>query len=190
MAREAGRHIEEDKGWLPYLRGQQDVLIRLVALAEGRTRIIVGDAERSSWQLKGTPTANEKAKKVGIEAADFQLPKGASAVKFEVDQKQILFELPSVTPPKLAEQFVKQMEMLEWKREDAGVMSDEYVLVTFSKEKAEIQLRVRAEAKKSAAMISGDGLLWDKPLPTPPVRISYGTWLSRDRFSSASTACQ
>jgi hypothetical protein len=30
-------------------------------------------------------------------------------------------------------------------------------------------------------MIGGDGLLWGKPLPTAPVRISYETWLRRNR---------
>ena len=28
-------------------------------------------------------------------------------------------------------------------------------------------------------MIGGDGLLWDQPLPGPPTRVSYGTWLRR-----------
>ena len=61
----------------------------------------------------------------------------------------------------------------------SGITSDDYVLAIMSKSKAEVQLRVRAEPKKTSAMISGDGLLWSKSLPTSPVRISYETWMRR-----------
>jgi len=153
----------------------------LSALASGGTRVVAGDAASSSWQLKKPTRPSEKADKPGIEAADFKLPAGAVAVKFEVDQKNIEFEVPGSTPTKLGEQFVSQMEALEWTRERAGSISDEYVFITFSKGKAEIQLRARSAEKKATAMIGGDGLRWTKPLPTAPVRISYGTWLRGDR---------
>jgi WD40 repeat protein len=180
LAREAGRHFKDDKGWLPYIRGQQDIFLRLSALPGGGTRIVAGDAASSSWQLQKPASASKKTDKPGIEAADFKLPVGATAVKFEVDQKQIEFAVDGATPAELGEQFAAQMESLEWQREGAGIVSDEYVFITFSNAKAEIQLRARAAAKNSTAMISGDGLLWTKTLPTPPVRISYGTWLRRD----------
>ena len=137
------------------------------------------NARRGS--CKSRNPARSKDEKPGIEAADFALPKSAAAVKFDVDDKQIQFELTETTPPQLAEQFAKQLEPLDWKRESSGVVSDEYTLATFSKGKAEIQVRARAEAKKTTVSVSGDGLLWDKPLPTAPVRISYETWLRRDR---------
>jgi hypothetical protein len=185
LAREAGRRVEEGKGWLPYIRGQQDVLIRLVSLPDSKTRIIVGDAESSSWQLQKPRTVPAETEKVGLEAADFPIPEGAQAVKFELDQKQIHFELAGVTPPELAEQFVERLTALDWKRQKAGVMSDEYVLLTLSKAKAEIQIRARAvNGKSSSVIISGNGLLWGKPLPTPPVRLSYETWLRRNRFEA------
>ena len=41
------------------------------------------------------------------------------------------------------------------------------------------KLILRCVDNTTSAMISGDGLLWSKPLPTAPVRISYGTWLHR-----------
>lgn len=187
LAREAGRHTDEkeQRVWLPYIRGQQDVLIRLAGLPDDKTRVIVGDAERSSWQLEKPRPADAATAQLGIEAADFQLPKGAAAVKFDIDQKQIEFEVAGATPPQLAEQFAKHMESLDWKRDGAGVLSDEYVLVTYKKGKAELQLRGRAAMKKSTAMISGDGLLWTKPLPTAPVRVSYETWLRRNRKSAS-----
>ena len=40
---------------------------------------------------------------VGIEAADFPLIRGVNDVKFEKDEKKIVFELTELTPPKLAE---------------------------------------------------------------------------------------
>jgi WD40 repeat protein len=180
LSREAGRQFKDEKAWLPYIRGQQDVLIRLVALPEGKTRILVGDVERSSWQLKKPDSPDKKKEKPGIEAADFTLPKGATAVKYDVDQKQIEYELSGATPAKLGDQFVEQLEALGWTREKSGVISDEYVFITFSKDRSEVQLRARAEPNKATAVISGDGLLWAKPLPTAPVRISYSTWLRRE----------
>lgn len=179
VARESGRGFKDEFGFLPYIRGQQDVLIRLVGQSDGSTRIIVGEAERSSWQLQKSNQA-EGAEKAGLEAADVPLPKSA-AVKYEVDQKQVLFEISDVTPPDLAEQFASSLGPLGWKREKGGVVSDDYVLATFNKSKAEVQLRIRMNGKKTSAMVSGDGLLWAKPLPAGPVRISYGTWLRREK---------
>lgn len=185
LAREAGRHIEEGKGWLPYIRGQQDVLIRLVSLADGKTRVIVGDAESSSWQLQKPRPVSAATEAVGLEAADFPIPKGAKTVKFDVDEKQILFDLAGVTPPELAEQLVDRLKELDWHREKGGVTSDEYTLLTLKKEKAEIQIRARAgNDKVSSVLVGGDGLLWAKPLPTPPVRVPYDTWLRRNRFEA------
>ena len=184
VAREFGRQFTDDRGYLSYIRGQQDISIRLVSLEDGRTRIIIGDADRSSWQLQKPPVADAAAdqNKEGLEAADLSLPKGATAIKYGVDDKQIQFEIAGQTPLKLADVFIKQFEKLDWKREDRGVMSDEYAFVTFSKSKAEIQIRIRIDTKKNTSvMISGDGLLWAKPLPTAPVRISYETWLRRSR---------
>lgn len=184
LAREAGRQLQDDKGWLPYIRGQQDVLLRLAALPGGGTRIVVGDAATTSWQLKKPTSASAKSDQPGIEAADFTLPAGATVVKFDVDEKKIEFEVAGTTPQKLGEQFVKQMEALQWKRDGAGIVSDEYTFITYAKEKSEIQMRARANGKKATAMISGDGLLWAKPLPTAPVRISYETWLRRNHYDA------
>src|SRR5262249_25537019 len=127
----------------------------------------------------GKAEKSEKSDKPGIEAADFRLPDGATAVKFDVDQKKIEFEVPEIAPTKLGEQFAARMESLEWKREGAGIVGDDYTFITYVKAKAEIQLRARPKGKNATAMISGDGLVWTKPLPTAPVRISYETWLRR-----------
>lgn len=184
QAREAGRVFDESKerAFLPYIREQQDVRLRLVALPDGRTRILAGEAEDTSWQVKNetAATAEKPAQeKPGIEAADFVLPKGATAVKFDVDDKQIEFDLADVVPQKLGDRFVKQMEDLGWARDGVGVISDDYVFITFKSGKAEIELRARGEGASSKVIVSGDGLLWTKPLPAPPVRVSYETWLRR-----------
>ncbi len=184
LTREVGRTIDlkERKAWLAYIRGQQDVHVSLVSLPDGTTRVIVGEAERSSWQLAKPPKVDPDNEKNGMEAADFPIVDGAGSIKFDVDQKQIHFELPGVLPPALADQYAKRLESLDWKREKSGVVSDEYTLASYKKGKAELQLRARlVDNKNSSVIISGDGMLWAKPLPAPPVRVSYGTWLRRDR---------
>lgn len=181
LARDAGRKIEEKTAWLPYLRGQQDVQVRLTELAQGGTRIVVGDAEKSSWQFEKEASKDGEATESLLEAADFVLPKGSTEVNFDLDQKLIQFAIVDMSPQKVASVFVEQLQELGWKREESGVTSDEYVLVTCSKGKAEIQLRARSISAKTTVMVSGDGLAWGKPLPAAPVRISYGTWLRRER---------
>lgn len=182
MPREAGRHIKEDKAWLPFIRGQQDALIRLSSFEEGGTRIIVGDIGHSSWQLQQDTKdkSDNKSEAKGIEAADFKLPAGASSVKYDVDQKKIDYTLKGKSPQFTGEGFVKQMESLGWKQDGAGIISDDYVFITFAKDKKEIQLRARGKADEATVMINGDGMLWTKPLPAPPERVSYATWLRRN----------
>lgn len=186
LPRERGRIVDESqkRAFLPFIRGQQDVLLRLATHPDGRTRILVGEAEGTSWQVRNeTPVSPDKSAKAkpGIEAADFELPKGASAVKFNVDEQQIEFELPNVPPTKLGEQFAQQMEALGWERDGAGIVGDDYTFITFKQGKAELELRARGQGKSSSVMLGGDGLLWTKPLPAAPVRISYETWLRRGK---------
>ncbi|WP_397570582.1 hypothetical protein [Schlesneria sp. T3-172] len=181
LKRLTGRAKEEDRAWLPYVRGQQEVIVRLKSLSAGQTRVIVGDAERNSWQLKEQSGEASTSAQTLFEAADIPVPKEATNVKFDADQKQITYDLPGISPPKAADSFVEHLSKSEWKREKSGVISDEYVLVTCSKGKAEVQLRARALADKTTVMISGDGLAWAKPLPAPAVRVSYGTWLRREK---------
>ncbi|MFN0053797.1 MAG: WD40 repeat domain-containing protein [Planctomycetales bacterium] len=183
LAREAGRQVKEERGWLPYIRGQQDLYLRLEALPKGGTRVIAGDAASSSWQLQKPVAENSEAP--GIEVADFPLPRGANEVKYQVDEKRIDFVLADTLPPKLGQLFAAAMESLEWERDGAGIESDEYTFLTYKKAKLEIRLRARSKGKSSTAMISGDGLLWTKPLPAAPARISYETWLRRNRLPAS-----
>jgi hypothetical protein len=185
LARQAGRHIDEKdqkqhKAWLPYIRGQQDVVIRLVSLPEGGTRVLVGEADRSSYQLAEVKPVQPDVARDGIEAADFKLPTGASAIQLDADEKRIKFTSAD-KPTKIAAEFIEQMQALGWKRDNSGFVDDEYSFLTYRKGKAEIQLRAHGAKEKSTASISGDGLLWTKPLPMAAVRISYETWLRRNR---------
>lgn len=62
-----------------------------------------------------------------------------------------------------------------------GVVSDEYTNATFQKGEVEIEFRATLRnGKDSDVQISGDGLLWTKPLSAAPKRISYGAWLTRN----------
>lgn len=186
-ARAAARRIDEEKekkAWLPYIRGQQDATIRLVALPNGSTRIIVGKAEQSSWQLAKPPEVSEENQKLGIEAAEFPLPKSITDLKFDVDEKRIDFKIKGLTTLELADEFGKLLEPKGWKRTSSGVKSPEYVLAEFKNDKAEIQLRARGETDHTSASVAGDALLWSKPLPTPAVRISYESWLRRHRYDT------
>ena len=59
LPHEVGRSLNEEAIWLPFFLGQRDLLVGLVKLANGRTRVRVGDElERSSWQLS-LPGADE-----------------------------------------------------------------------------------------------------------------------------------
>ena len=181
--RDSSRRIKDGQAWLPFIRGQQDVVVRLEKLPDSHTRILVGEAEKNSWQLQPPSSLDPNIAQAGIEAADIVLPQSATNVKYDSDQKQIEFELTEVTPLKLAVQYEQQLSKLGFKRDPSGVSSDDYVLATFNRGAAEIQLRARAvDVKNSTVIISGDGLLWTKPPPAPPVRISYETWLRRHRY--------
>ncbi len=172
-----------------FAREGQDVYVQFVPM-DGVTRVLVGDSLTNSWQLKNPdaskrePNASKPDSKpaTGIEIADFQLPKNPQKLKYDVDDKHIEFELPGVKPTAYGEQFAQQMTGLGWTQDGAGIKGDDYTFLTFKKDKVEIQLRARMSGDNCAAMIGGDGLLWNKPIPAAPVRISYATWLRRNQL--------
>jgi WD40 repeat protein len=184
----SGRTVDETSGWarLPYIQGQREVTIQLRPQTDDSTRIVVGEVDKSSWQLKTQPEAELSATGPGIEVADWILPKGATSVRYNVDQKQLTFELPEVSPTQLDQQYTKQLADLGWQREAFGVNSDEYISATHTREKLELNIRYRLmDGKNSSVSIDGSGLLWNKPLPVSPQRVSYGTWLMRHRYAAS-----
>jgi hypothetical protein len=185
LAREAGRSIKDGNARLPFIRGQQDLVVRIVPLEKGGSRIIVGDDFTGSWQLAAPEKVAEPGvTPPGIEAADYPLPAGATAVTYDVDQKTISFTLGAGTPPAIAETMAAALEPLGWARSTSGVVSDDYTFATFTKGKAEVEVRVRKTADGAAVQVGGDELLWNKPPPAPPSRVSYGTWLRRHRYDA------
>lgn len=115
LPREATRQIKDSQAWLPFIRGQQDVVLRLIKLPDNRTRILAGEAEKDSWQLKPPTKLDTNLAQAGIEAADFTIPLAATNVKYDSDQKQIEFQLPNTTPLELADQFTEQLSTLKCK---------------------------------------------------------------------------
>lgn len=183
LPRSHGRGVDDNLAWLPFIRGQQDVVIRLVGLQDAGTRIVVGEAERSSWQLKGEEAIDPELLEQGIEAADFILPKGAQDVQYQLDQKQIGLKIGGRSPQQLITGYTQQLAGSGWEQDSAGILDADYSFRTFKRGKAELSLRARpAEGGLTELTIDGDGLLWSKPPPAAPVRVSYPLWLERNRY--------
>ena len=186
LSREAVRTEKDGKAWLPYHRGQQDMLIRLEAQPTGTTRILVGEVKHS-WQLKQIKKIDSNLLENGIEAADFPVIDDAESIQFDVDQKKIEFDIVEARPSDVAQHFRNVLGKLGWKSRVGGVASDDYSLTSFEKGKAELDIRARKEdgSNGSAVSVAGDGLLWSKRLPTAPQRVSYGAWLRRNRHNAS-----
>ena len=179
LVREYGRSLKDDHNWLTYVRGQQDLTVGLQSLPTGRTLVRVGDKlEKYSWQLaKLAEPATSDAAVVGIEAADFPILNELKSAKFDSIDKSIEFTMGSMPLLEVGELYTKEIESLGWKLEGAGIKADDYVFLTFVKEKVEIALRARTTDGYSLVNIQGDGLLWTKELPGGRKVISYETWL-------------
>ena len=179
LARDSGRIIKDDHNWLVYVRGQQDLTIGLQSLPTGRTLVRVGDElENSSWQL-AKPKAPDAADMpaVGIEAADFPILNESKIAKFDAIDAGIEFSMGDLPLLEVGERYTKELQGLSWQLDGPGVKSDEYVFLTFVKDKVELELRVRTTDDKSNVSVRGDGLLWTKELPSGKKVISYETWL-------------
>ncbi|MDZ4852660.1 MAG: hypothetical protein SGI77_25505 [Pirellulaceae bacterium] len=183
LPREMGRSIKDDHHWLAYIRGQRDVSIGLVKQDNGRTLIRVGkDLEKSSWQLAKEKTPDDSnAKIVGIEAVDFPILEKSKPPSFDANAKSLEIQVDATPLINVGEQYTKLLETLGWKKKSEGIMADDYVFLTFGKERSEIDLRARLKDGNAVANIQGSGLLWTKPLPGGQKRISYEAWLRLHR---------
>ena len=179
MIRDVGRSLKEDYASLPYIRGQQDLTIRLSTMKSGRTQIIVGDEiENSSWQLSKPKVASAADSVVtGLEAADFPILNQSKTAKYDAQGKSINISIDATPLPRIAEQYAKELKSLGWNTESTGITSHDYVFLTFVKDKAEIQLRARITDGNATVNIQGDGLLWNKELAEATRIISFETWL-------------
>lgn len=187
IAREHNRHIDQkDKAWLPFIRGGQDVVVRLMRLSDGKvenggTRIIVGEPDRSSWQLAEVEPIDSKILQDGIEAEDIQLPTDATDIDYNIDEKEIEFSVAGSSPKKLLTSYLEQFAEKGWQKEYVGISDDDYSHFSIKKGKAELSFRARRTETITELSISGKGLLWSKPLSATPKRVSYGLWLIRHR---------
>lgn len=178
LRRDSGASFKEDSGWMDFIRGQSDVSIVLKRLDSGVTQVLIGDdLKHSSWQLKDPVKPDESVAKNGIEAADLSALNGWNIVKYDAEQKQIDLVAKSATTLAVAQAYTAELEKFGWKTDGRGVKSEEYVLVDFTKGRSEITLRATLRGNEVQASLSGDGLLWNKPLPTAKKIIAYETWL-------------
>ncbi|MCA9136837.1 MAG: hypothetical protein KDB00_08760 [Planctomycetales bacterium] len=183
LAREAGRVDSEESIWMPFVQGQKDLLVGLIRQKDGRTLIRVGDdLDRSSWQLSKPKPVDQKNLASGIQAADFPIMNAAAPATYDVDGKQIQFLMDETSLVKAGETYEAEFIKQGWKTEGAGIREADYVFITFVKGGSEFGLRARLNEGKAALIISGDGILWDKPLPTGDQVISYETWQSRNHY--------
>ena len=186
LRRDSGAVFDEKSGWMDFIRGQCDVSIVLKVLDSGRTQILVGeDLENASWQLSKPKKLDDAVTSNGLEAADVPALNGWSITKYDAEQKQIDFVAKGATTFAFAEAYTKELESRGWKTDGRGVKSDEYLLADFTRDKAEITLRVTLRGGEIQASLSGDGLLWTKPLPVAKQVVAYETWLRVNRYPAS-----
>ncbi len=179
LIRDDGRIIKDDHNWLVYVCGQQDLTVGLQSLPTGRTLVCVGNnLENSSWQLaRPKPSDATDAPPAGIEAADFPILNESKTAKFDAIGKSIEFLMDDLPLPEVGERYTKELQSLGWQLDGPGVKADDYVFLTFVKDKGEVALRARTTDGKSVVSIRGDALLWTKELPGGRRVISYETWM-------------
>ena len=65
------------------------------------------------------------------------------------------------------------------------MQNDDYVFLTLSCEKAEIELPARLSDGNSKVNVQANGILWTKPLPGGKQVISYEAWLRLQRHPAS-----
>jgi WD40 repeat protein len=186
LIRELGRSLKEDHCWLTYLRGQSDVTIGLSRLPDGRTLVRVGDSVDSLWALsqkKEEPAAATNAE--NLEAADFPVLQGAQPAVFDASAGSIDVTLEKTTLAMAADQFTKALEMLGWMLQKGGIRGEDYTLLEFHKGKKEITLRARVKDNSAKVNFQGNGLVWNKELPTGRPVVSYASWLRQQKLPAS-----
>jgi WD40 repeat protein len=183
LPKKSGRSIKDDHVWLSYFQGQNDVVIGLVKMENGRTLVRVGEQlENSSWQLAKPKEEKPSAAPLrGIEAIDFPILNSSKQAKYDARAKTIEFVAEKIRLSDLAEQYTKAMEAIGWQIDKFGVRSEEYTMLPCKKDDKEITVRSVARDGNAEVNISGDGLLWNKPLPGGKQIISYETWMRDNR---------
>ncbi len=183
LSRQRGTNLQNDRGWLSFLRGQRDLVIGLKSLPDGRTLITVGEeVERNSWQLAKQETDKNTAEAKGLQAADFPILNSSKMAKYDQDAKSIDLEIEKTPLEDVANAYTESLGALGWFPDGSGVRDKDYTFVIFKKDDVEIELRARLRDGNATVNIQGDGLLWTKELLGVAKAISYETWLRRNRY--------
>ena len=187
LPRKLGKTTKDEYESLPYFRGQQDITIGLVKHTEDfGTRIQVGTGfENSSWQLSKSKELSNPDKPIpGIEAADFPILNPSKVAKIDLQSKTIDVLFDSTALRDVNKKYAEALSGLGWKVKDGGIREDDYLFITFAKERTEIELRARMMGGNASVNFQGDGLLWNKPLAGGKKQISYESWLRNNRRPS------
>lgn len=174
------RQQVDDTLWLYYTRDQQDVVIGLRSLEDGWTRITAGDvASSGSFQLTASDKMPEESKDAaaGIQAADWPLMQSAREVQYQKLEKNVGFQVPSVSLEQFIKFYEQELSELGWSKKGRSMVEKEFCYADFEKDGVSITLRGNMRGDVATCSVQGDGLLWTKPLPAPKTVISYETWL-------------
>ncbi len=177
LVREQGQSLKEDHCWLSYIRNQCNLTVGLTKLPDGRTLVRIGDASSSLWENSQAEEEPAEEDGVGLEAADFPAVADAKPATYDVISKSIEIQVDKATLADVAERFSKALSALGWQPEQGGIRDEQYTLLTFKKDEQEITLRARSQDGNAMVSFQGDGLLWNKELPTGKQIVSYETWL-------------
>ena len=122
--------------------------------------------------------ASEKSSRKDRESANKSASFDATAQTIDVAMDELPLE-------KVGELYTKDPQALGWATEGSGIQPDDYVFLTFAKNKREIELRARVTSSKSTLNIQGDGLLWTKDLPGGKRVVSYETSLTTNKHPAS-----
>src|SRR5262249_11954226 len=186
IIRERGRSLKEEHCWLSFLRGQSDVTIGRTWPPGGRPLVRVGATAGSLWDLSQKKEEPADANNSDLlEAADFPALKGAQPAVFDPNSGSIEATLEKSTLAMAAEQFTRALEKLGWELQKGGIRAEDYTLLEFHKGKKKITLGARPKDSNAVVNFQGNGLAWNKELPTGRQIVSYATWLRQQKLPAS-----
>ncbi|HEY6563168.1 MAG TPA: hypothetical protein VIY86_01605, partial [Pirellulaceae bacterium] len=102
LPRTAGRRVDDELCYLPYVREQRDVTIALELLPEGLVRVRAGKYSDHSWQraeAQDEPGAESESEQAidGLEAADLPILHAANEPVYESGTSEVSFQLKQVS---------------------------------------------------------------------------------------------
>lgn len=183
LIRKLGRSFKDEHGWLSCVRDQSDLTVGLTRLPSGRTLIRIGDVDGSLWEQSQTKAgADDAADVAGLEAADFPRVSASQPALYDAIGKSIEIQVAKATLAEAAARFSEALAKDGWTLAEGGIRAEDYALLTFNKAAQEIELRARLKDGNAVLNFQGDGLLWNKPLPSGKQVVAYETWLRLNKL--------